>query len=31
MIKTNPNFIVNWEKKKLKKEFNIKDIEKNLI
>ena len=28
MIKINPSFIVKWEKIKIKKEFNINDIEK---
>ena len=28
MIKINPSWIVDWEKKKIKKEFNINDIEK---
>ena len=28
MIRINPNFIVKWEKKKIKKDFNINDIEK---
>ena len=30
MIKINPKYIVNWEKKKLKREFNIKDIEEKI-
>lgn len=28
MIKINPDFIVKWEKKKIKKDFNINDIDK---
>ena len=28
MIDINPSFIVKWEKIKIKKEFNISDIEK---
>ena len=28
MIKINPDFIVKWEKKKIKKDFNIDDIDK---
>ena len=28
MIKINPDFIVQWEKKKIKKDFNIDDIDK---